>query len=61
MEGVLLQSSYGQEHDGRCLGKQLSGDWELSCLGAKDGQQLGGGREGLMRGTDQADGRGPEL
>ena len=57
----MLQSSCGQEHDGRRLAKWLSGDWKLSCLGAEDGQQLGGGREGLMRGADHADGRVPEL
>ena len=56
----MLQSSCGQERDGQCLGKWLSGDWELSCLGAEDGEQLGGGREDLMRDTDQADGRAPE-
>ena len=57
----MLQSSWGQERDGLCLGKWLSGDWELSCLGAEDGEQLGRGREDLMRGTDQANGRAPEL
>ena len=34
--------------DGRCPGQQPSGGQELSCLGAKDGEQLGRGREGLM-------------
>ena len=57
----MLQSSCGQEHDGRRLAKWLSGDWKLSCLGAEDGQQLGRGREGLMRGADHTDGRVPEL